>query len=150
MLGPISAIAGALALAIEAFRQFSGAAKEAEQIEAAVTAAASDLTSKMEELADKGIKPTNDQLRDLIALNSEARLKLEVLNEKNAGLTKVYTEQIQAQRDLIKTQEYYKNLSDEEKARLGDLIAAKLRVVNADKEVFTSGGNGILIFKFFK
>jgi hypothetical protein len=135
MLGPISAIAGALALAIEAFRQFSGAAKEAEQIEAAVTAAASDLTSKMEELADKGIKPTNDQLRDLIALNSEARLKLEVLNEKNAGLTKVYTEQIQAQRDLIKTQEYYKNLSDEEKARLGDLIAAKLRVVNADKEV---------------
>jgi hypothetical protein len=135
MLGPISAIAGALALAIEAFRQFSGAAKEAEQIEAAVTAAASDLTSKMEELADKGIKPTNDQLRDLIALNSEARLKLEVLNEKNAGLTKVYTEQIQAQRDLIKTQEYYKNLSDEEKARLGDLMAAKLRVVNADKEV---------------
>ncbi len=135
MLGPISAIAGALALAIEAFREFSGAAKEAEQIEAAVTAAASDLTSKMEELADKGIKPTNDQLRDLIALNSEARLKLEVLNEKNAGLTKVYTEQIQAQRDLIKTQEYYKNLSDEEKARLGDLMAAKLRVVNADKEV---------------
>jgi hypothetical protein len=135
MLGPISAIAGALALAIEAFRQFSGAAKEAEQIEAAVTAAASDLTSKMEELADKGIKPTNDELRKLIGLNSDARLKLEILNEKNAGLTKVYTEQIQAQRDLIKTQEYYKNLSDEEKARLGDLIAAKLRVVNADKEV---------------
>lgn len=135
MLGPISAIAGALALAIEAFRQFSGAAKEAEQIEAAVTAAASDLTSKMEELADKGIKPTNDELRKLIGLNSEARLKLEVLNEKNAGLTKVYTEQIQAQRHLIKTQEYYKNLSDEEKSRLGDLIAAKLRVVNADKEV---------------
>ena len=135
MLGPISAIAGALALAIEAFRQFSGAAKEAEQIEAAVTAAASDLTSKMEELADKGIKPTNDELRKLIGLNSEARLKLEVLNDKNAGLTKVYTEQIQAQRHLIKTQEYYKNLSDEEKSRLGDLIAAKLRVVNADKEV---------------
>lgn len=135
MLGPISAIAGALALAIEAFRQFSGAAKEAEQIEAAVTAAASDLTSKMEELADKGIKPTNDELRKLIGLNSEARLKLEVLNEKNASLTKVYTEQIQAQRHLIKTQEYYKNLSDEEKSRLGDLIAAKSRVVNADKEV---------------
>ena len=100
MLGPISAIAGALALAIEAFNQFSGAAKEAEQVEAAVTAAASDLTAKMEELADKGIKPTNDQLKDLISLNSEARLKLEILNEKNAGLTKVYTEQIKAQKML--------------------------------------------------
>jgi hypothetical protein len=107
MLGPISAIAGALALAIEAFRQFSGAAKEAEQIEAAVTAAAGDLTSKMEELADKGIKATNEQLRDLISLNSEARLKLEILNEKNASLTKVYTEQIQAQRLLEKEQRIY-------------------------------------------
>jgi len=135
MLGPISAIVGALALAIEAFRQFSGAAKEAEQIEAAVSAAAGDLTAKMEELADKGIKPTNDQLKDLISLNSEARLKLEILNEKNASLTKVYTEQIQAQRHLIKTQEYYKDLSDEEKAMLTDLIAAKLRIVEADKDV---------------
>jgi hypothetical protein len=135
MLGPISAIAGALALAIEAFRQFSGAAKEAEQIEAAVTAAASDLTSKMEELADKGIKPTNDQLRDLIALNSEARLKLEILNEKNAGLTKVYTEQIIEQRKLAEEQRRYDAQTNERLKTDQHLIAAQMRLAEADKAV---------------
>ena len=107
MLGPISAIAGGLALAIEAFNQFNGSAKETEQIEAAVSAAAGDLTSKMEELADKGIKVTNQELRDLISLNTEARLKLEILNEKNANLTKVYTEQIRAQKNLTEEQRRY-------------------------------------------
>jgi hypothetical protein len=135
MLGPISAIAGALALAIEAFRQFSGAAKEAEQIEAAVTAAAGDLTSKMEELADKGIKATNEQLRDLISLNSEARLKLEILNEKNASLTKVYTEQIQAQRLLEKEQRIYLSQANERLKSDAYVISAQERLTKANEAV---------------
>ena len=135
MLGPISAIAGALALAIEAFNQFSGAAKEAEQVEAAVTAAASDLTAKMEELADKGIKPTNDQLKDLISLNSEARLKLEILNEKNASLTKVYTEQIRAQKMLADEQKKYASQTNERLKSDGYLIASQMRLAEADKAV---------------
>ena len=135
MLGPISAIAGALALAIEAFRQFSGAAKEAEQIEAAVTAAAGDLTSKMEELADKGIKATNEQLRDLISLNSEARLKLEILNEKNASLTKVYTEQIQAQRSLEKEQRIYLSQTNERLKSDAYVVSAQERLTKANEAV---------------
>lgn len=135
LLGPISAIVSALALAVEAWRQFSGAAKEAEQIEAAVSAAAGDLTAKMEELADKGIKATSDQLKDLIALNTDARLKLEILNEKNAGLTKVYIEQIQAEKDLIRVKEEYKNLTTEELSTLSDLIAANFRVKEANEAV---------------
>ena len=135
MLGPISAIAGALALAIEAFNQFSGAAKEAEQIEAAVTAVASDLTAKMEELADKGIKPTNDQLKDLISLNSEARLKLEILNEKNASLTKVYTEQIKAQKMLADEQRRYASQTNERLKSDEYLIASQMRLAEADKAV---------------
>ncbi len=47
MLGPLAALASGLALAIEAYRQFSGAAKEAEQIEAAVSAAAGDLKTSL-------------------------------------------------------------------------------------------------------
>jgi hypothetical protein len=135
LLGPISAIVGAIALAVEAWRQFSGAAKEAEQIEAAVAAAAGDLTSKMEELADKGIKPSNDELRKLIELNTQSRLGLEILNEKNANLTKVYTEQINAKNDLVRVTEKYKNLSDDEKRTLSDLIAANFRVKEADDAV---------------
>ena len=135
LLGPISAIVGAVALAVEAWRQFSGAAKEAEQIEAAVTAAAGDLTSKMEELADKGIKPSNDELRKLIELNTQSRLGLEILNEKNANLTKVYADQINAKNHLIKVTEYYKNLTDDEKRTLSDLIAANYAVKEADDAV---------------
>ena len=135
LLGPISAIVGALALAVEAWRQFSGAAKEAEQIEAAVSAAAGDLTAKMEELADKGIKATSDQLKNLISLNTEARLKLEILNEKNAGLTRVYIEQIQAEKDLIRVKENYKNLTKEELSSLSDLTAANLRLKEANESV---------------
>ena len=121
LLGPISAIVGAVALAVEAWRQFSGAAKEAEQIEAAVTAAAGDLTSKMEELADKGIKATHEQLKTLIELNTESRLGLEILNEKNANLTKVYKDQIQAQKDMARTIEYWNRVNGDAQLRAMDL-----------------------------
>lgn len=135
MLGPLAALASGLALAIEAYRQFSGAAKEAEQIEAAVSAAAGDLTAKMEELAEKGIKATHEQLKTLIELNTESRLGLEILNEKNANLTKVYKEQIFAKNDLVRVTEEYKNLTDDEKRTLSDLIAANFRVKEADEAV---------------
>jgi hypothetical protein len=121
LLGPISAIVGAVALAIEAWRQFSGAAKEAEQIEAAVSAAAGDLTAKMEELAEKGIKASHEQLKKLIELNTESRLGLEILNEKNANLTKVYKEQIQAQRDMARTIEYWNRVNGDAQLRAMDL-----------------------------
>jgi hypothetical protein len=135
LLGPISAIVGAVALAVEAWRQFSGAAKEAEQIEAAVTAAAGDLTSKMEELADKGIKPTHEQLKTLIELNSTARLGLEVLNEKNASLTQVYIKQIEAQKDLEKQTRIYNAQQNESLKNDAYIIGAKKNLEEANKLV---------------
>jgi hypothetical protein len=135
MLGPISAIAGAVALAIEAFNQFSGQAKRAEQINAAVAAAASDLTTKMEELADKGIQPTNDQLGLLISLNTEARLKIEILSEKNADLTAVYKEQIAAKENLIDEERRYAAQTNERLRTNQHLIAAQIRVADAEKAV---------------
>lgn len=135
LLGPISAIVGAVALAVEAWRQFSGAAKEAEQIEAAVTAAAGDLTSKMEELADKGIKPTHEQLKTLIELNSSARLGLEVLNEKNASLTQVYIKQIEAQKDLERQTRIYNAQQNESLKNDAYIIGAKKNLEEANKLV---------------
>ena len=135
MLGPLAALASGLALAIEAYRQFSGAAKEAEQIEAAVSAAAGDLTAKMEELAEKGIKATHEQLRTLIELNTDSRLGLEILNEKNANLTKVYRDQIEAERNLIWVKNEYKNLTEEELKSLSDLTAANFRMKEANEAV---------------
>jgi hypothetical protein len=135
LLGPLAAIASAVALAVEAWRQFSGAAKEAEQIEAAVSAAAGDLTAKMEELAEKGIKATHEQLKTLIELNTESRLGLEILNEKNANLTKVYKDQINAKNYLVRVTEEYKNLTDGEKRTLLDLRAANFGVKEANEAV---------------
>jgi hypothetical protein len=126
---------GAVALAVEAWRQFNGAAKEAEQIEAAVTAAAGDLTSKMEELADKGIKPTHEQLKTLIELNSTARLGLEVLNEKNASLTQVYIKQIEAQKDLEKQTRIYNAQQNESLKNDAYIIGAKKNLEEANKLV---------------
>lgn len=135
LLGPISAIVGALALAVEAWRQFSGAAKEAEQIEAAVSAAAGDLTAKMEELADKGIKATSDQLKSLISLNTEARLKLEILNEKNASLTKVYIDQIKAEKDLIAVKKILNEVENLSIFERGNLATATNKLEIANKAV---------------
>ncbi len=135
LLGPISAIVGALALAVEAWRQFSGAAKEAEQIEAAVSAAAGDLTAKMEELADKGIKATSDQLKSLISLNTEARLKLEILNEKNASLTKVYIDQIKAEKDLIAVKKILNGVENLSMFERGNLATATNKLEIANKAV---------------
>jgi hypothetical protein len=89
----------------------------------------------MEELAEKGIKATHEQLKTLIELNTESRLGLEILNEKNANLTKVYKEQIFAKNNLIWVTEEYKNLTDDEKRTLSDLIAANFRVKEADEAV---------------
>lgn len=135
LLGPISAIVGAIALAVEAWRQFSGAAKEAEQIEAAVSAAAGDLTAKMEELAEKGIKATHQQLKTLIELNTESRLGLEILNEKNANLTKVYVDQINAKKQLSKITEFYKNLTADELKIRGSYNIAAWEMKHADEAV---------------
>ena len=135
MLGPLAALVSGLALAIEAYRQFSGAAKEAEQIEAAVSAAAGDLTAKMEELAEKGIKATHEQLRTLIELNTSSRLGLEILNEKNANLTQVYKEQIEAQRDLIKQQRIYDQQTNESVKTNAYIISAKANLEEVNKKV---------------
>ncbi len=135
LLGPLAAIASAVALAVEAWQQFSGAAKEAEQIEAAVSAAAGDLTAKMEELAEKGIKATHEQLSTLIKLNTDARLGLEILNEKNANLTKVYKNQIEAQRDLEKQTRIYNAQTNETLKNDAYIISAKKNLEEANKLV---------------
>ena len=135
LLGPISAIVGAIALAVEAWRQFSGAAKEAEQVEAAVSAAAGDLTAKMEELAEKGIKATHEQLKTLIELNTESRLGLEILNERNANLTKVYKEQIQAQKDMARTVEYWNRVNGDAQLKAVDLKIHQEKLSKANEAV---------------
>lgn len=97
LLGPIAAVVGAIALAVDAYKQLSGATREAEMWEEAMSATASDLTSRMEALAETGLKPTITELKTFIALNQQARFSLELLGLKNETLVKQY----KAQKDAL-------------------------------------------------
>lgn len=114
ILGPIGAVVAGVMTIYEGVQELSGESQKLEQITAAVTAAASDLTSKMEELADKGIKPTVQQVRTLIEVNTESRLQLEYLNEQNASLTDVYIAQIEAKARLEKATKDFNQLKMED------------------------------------
>ena len=92
LLGPAALLVTAIGAAIEAFREFSGAAREAEMWEEAMSATASDLTSRMETLAESGIKVSTAELKGFIEVNQQARLTLELLGLKNETLVKKYQE----------------------------------------------------------
>jgi len=59
ILGPIGAVIATIYTLYEGYQQLSGAAIEYEKIAAVASAVASDLTSKLDELADKGIRLTD-------------------------------------------------------------------------------------------
>lgn len=78
----VGAVAGALYGLYEAYLNISGAAEEAEKKTEAMAAAASDLESKLEALAEKGVIPTSDALDKFIRSNIKAQLSKEALQTK--------------------------------------------------------------------
>lgn len=104
LLGPIGLVAGALAAAVETFRQFSGAAKEAENREAAFGAAAGDLTSKLEALAEKGFVPATKELLAFSRANLAAQIQKELLTNQIEKISKALQAERDAQDQLAKAQ----------------------------------------------
>lgn len=119
LLGPLSLLVGAISLAYEAWREFSGAAREAEMWSEVMSATASDLTSRMEALAETGIKLTSNELRSFISTNQQARIALEMLNSKNEDLLKTYKENSIALKELESAQKAM-NAVDNKAIQLGD------------------------------
>ena len=81
MLGPIAAVVGAVYALYETYLLISGAAEEAERSEEAMTAAAGDLQSKLEALAEKGIIPTAKELNTFTIATIEAQYAKERLQQ---------------------------------------------------------------------
>jgi len=77
LLGPIGQVVAAGVLVYETFRQISGAAQEAQEAEEAMNAASSDLQSKLESLAEKGIIPTTQELEKFSLAVIESQLAKE-------------------------------------------------------------------------
>jgi hypothetical protein len=107
LLGPIGLVAGALAAGVEAFRQFSGAAKEAENRQEAFSAAAGDLTSKLEALAEKGFVPATQELMAFSRANLSAQIQKELLTKQIEKISKALQAERDAQDQLTKAQQWH-------------------------------------------
>ena len=81
LLGPIAAVVAAGYALYETYLLISGAAEEAERSEEAMAAAASDLQSKLEALAEKGVIPTSKELSEFTIATIEAQYAKERLQQ---------------------------------------------------------------------
>ena len=100
ILGPIGAVIATIYTLYEGYQEITGAAKEYEKTSAVAAAVASDLTSKLDNLASKAIRLTSDEMRDMIKSIFDARMGIEYMNEQIAESQKIFSDRIQAQREL--------------------------------------------------
>ncbi len=96
----VGAVAGALYGLYEVYLNISGAAEEAEKQTEAMAAAAGDLESKLESLAENGVIPTTDALDKFIRTNVQAQLAKEALQVKVEKLKDEFTALQEAEENL--------------------------------------------------
>jgi hypothetical protein len=116
LLGPIGMVVTAGFTLYETFKLISGAAQEAEQDQAAMAAAASDLQSKLEALNEKGVIPSQQEMEKFTMATIEAQFAKEKLQGRHEKLTKVVRKSYQATQNLREATE---NLVETEKEGLG-------------------------------
>jgi hypothetical protein len=114
LLGPIGLVAGAIAAAYETYRQFSGAAKEAENRQEAFAAASSDLTSKLEALAEKGFVPATKELEAYSRANLRAQIQKELLAKQIEKIGKALVAEADAQKEVTRLQELAARVSKDQ------------------------------------
>lgn len=87
MLGPIAAVVSGVSLAIEAYREFSGANRAAEDAAENMAAAASDTASRLEAMVEAGVDLSSGALKEFISVNERARLAMEETIKANEKRT---------------------------------------------------------------
>jgi hypothetical protein len=114
LLGPIGLVTAAIAAAYETYRQFSGAAKEAENRQEAFAAASGDLTSKLEALAEKGFVPATRELEAYSRANLRAQIQKELLAKQIEKIGKALVAEADAQKEVTRLQELYAKASKDQ------------------------------------
>jgi hypothetical protein len=94
LLGPVALLTTGIVALYQAFQQFSGAQEDAERRTQAMAAAASDLESKLEALAEKGVAPSTEKLREFTKANLNAQIQKELLQVQLEKSSKVFEEYI--------------------------------------------------------
>ena len=138
LLGPIGAVVAAGFALYETFLNISGAAEEAEEAEANMAAASSDLQSKLEALAEKGVIPSVKALADFTEatlLAQFAKDDLETtMTKKLTPAMKVHQRELKRMRDLQEKAREADNMSAEAAQKLGREIVAQDTVVQRSRE----------------
>lgn len=131
LLGPIAGVTTALFAAYETFKLISGAALEAEENEQAMAAAASDLQSKLEALAEKGVIPTTKQLEKFTLATIKSQFAKEKLQTAQEKLTKKVQAAFEADKALIEAQQQLTKAESEGLKDARQLISARSDLANA-------------------
>ena len=117
MIGPIGAVAVAIASAYHALQDYIGASRDAEIRTEAYKASAAELTAFIEELAVAQVKLNAEQIRELDELTREAKFRIEraqLIREENA--------ERRSQIDLLAQEiDVLKAMSERARATFGDL-----------------------------
>lgn len=147
LLGPLALLTTAVGAAYEAYRQLSGAARQAEIQQEAMAAASADLTSKLEELAEKGIGYAKAQLLDYIRANLQAQVMKELLEKRTEASLKVLQAEARQTKEATKAaQDYAKALGDQglshqerviAETRMKEALAAQQIATQRTKKVFS-------------
>ncbi len=120
LLGPVALLTTGVVALYEAFRSFSGASQEAEARAQAMAAAASDLQTKLESLAERGVNPSTEQIKEFTKANLQAQIQKELLQVQMERSTKVFQRFTEASES---TEQAQKALDDALKA--GNLTATE-------------------------
>ena len=125
LLGLVPAIGGVVMAGMalyDTFKNITGAAQEAEDAQEAMAAAAGDLQSKLEELAEKGVVPTAEALEKYAAANFKAQIAKERVQMAGEKLTKVLGEEQEAQQRLTAATRKYSNDLEQSRKVAGHFI----------------------------
>jgi myosin heavy subunit len=143
LLGPIGAVVAAGYALYETYQQISGAAAEAEQSQEAMSAAMSDLQSKLESLAEKGVIPTTEELSRFSVATIESQYAKERLEQAmQKGVTpamKAYNESLRQVRETQDKLRQGTNLTKNEiNGLVADLISFNKQVQENQKTLTTA------------
>jgi hypothetical protein len=138
LLGPISLVVTAVGAVYEAYRQLSGAAKEAEQDAEAMAAAANDLQSKLEALAEGGVILTADALKTFTRATIDAQVAKEKLIFAYEKLTTAYRNEQKAQAESQQLQQRLNELMKDSVAAGAELISVGAALARARQRETTA------------
>ena len=131
LIGPVSLVVTAIGAAYEAFRMLSGATQEAEDNAEAMAAAANDLQSKLEALAEKGALPAAEALSKFTRMTLDSQFQKEKIIKQYERLTRAYVAEDKALKEVARLQAELTLLMKDSEAADARLVSVGADLVRA-------------------